>query len=147
MSDTPDPFAGLPEPISERARTIIRALLEQQAADPRISVSRQDCMKIVPVGLSKQIALEESGEYHTFVDGGTRRILVSSIYARMVRQIMATYPVDGPPAKAREVATRFKKRRRAPTPNELQGLARANEARRLEAEQRRAAQASEPATT
>jgi hypothetical protein len=141
----PDFPADLPEEISERARPIIKALLVQQAADPRLSVSRAECMQIAAHGLSKQIQLEESGEYHTYVDGGSKRILVASIYARMIRQIKATYPVAGPPAKAREVATKFRKRARPRTAAELEGLRKGNEARRLEAERRRAAEAPEPA--
>jgi hypothetical protein len=63
----------------------------------------------------------------------------------MIRQIAATYPADGAPAKIRTVNTRFKRKARPRTAAELEGLRKGNERRRLEAAQRRAAQATEPA--
>jgi hypothetical protein len=128
------------EKLSEKARAIVKTLLACQAADPRLSVTRQECMRIDPHGVSKQIMLEETGAYDVYIDGGQRRILVASIYNRMIAAVIASHPADGPPAKVREVATSFKKKARPRTEAELRGLAQANEARRLEAQARRAAE-------
>jgi hypothetical protein len=133
--------------LNERAQPIVKALLELKAADPRLSVSRQDCMRIDPHGLTKQLELEASGEYDVFIDGGQKRILVASIYDRMIKAVVASYPVGAAPAKVREAKTKFRKKARPRTEAELAGLAKANEARRLEAEARRAAKQAELTTT
>jgi hypothetical protein len=126
-----------PTKLSERARPLVEALLRLKAAESRLHVSRTECMKIDPHGLSKQIMLENAGEYNVFIDGGQKRIFTDSIYDRMIRAVIATYPIGAAPRKAREVSTKFKKKARKRTAAELAGLAKANARRAEEARLRR----------
>jgi hypothetical protein len=125
--------------LSERARPLVETLLKQKAAAPQITVSRKIALDMLGCGLSKLLLLEASDEVQSFIEGGQRKILVASIFDRLVRQVILSYPVGQPPTKAHTVRTRFRKKPRARTPQELAGLAKGNERRRREAAERRAA--------
>jgi hypothetical protein len=129
--------------LSPIARPMVEELLRQKASDPRLSVTRQECMRIDPHGQSKQIQLEQAAEYQVFNEGGVKRILTGSIYDRMIRNIIATYPADAPPAKVRESKSAFRKKPRRRTPAELRGLAEGNRQRAEAARARREAKQSE----
>ena len=60
-----------------------------------------------------------------------------SLYDHLIELAIATHPTGQPPKKARQPSQRFVGRRRSPTPQELEGLKKGNEKRRLEAEARR----------
>ena len=129
-------FDNLPK----QAQPIVAGLLERKANYPAVAVDRKVCMtEIDPHGQSKQILLEQNGEYEVYNDGGMKRIVVDSIFDRMIRCVVQTYPVNAPIQKIREAKTAFRKKARARTPQELAGLKRGNERRRLEAQARRAA--------
>jgi hypothetical protein len=109
-------FAELPAP----ARPIVASLLERKANYPAVAVDRRVCMtEIDPHGQSKQIELENAGEYEVYNDGGMKRIVVGSIFDRMIRCVVQTYPVNAPVPKIREAKTRFRKKPRARTAAEL----------------------------
>jgi hypothetical protein len=94
-------------------------------------------MGIMGCGLTSQIEREANGDIDSFVDGAARKITVKSIYRYLIRRVIETFPVDGPPKRGRNPVTGFKRKRRAPTQAELDALARANTQRRLAAEARR----------
>ena len=45
--------------------------------------------------------LERNGENLAFLDGSQRRVLVGSIYEHLIRQTLASFPLNQPPRKAR----------------------------------------------
>jgi hypothetical protein len=124
--------------LTEPSRSTIAWFIQQAENDPAASFSRAQCMDFFGHGLSKQLEIEASGELVVFMDGGKRRIEKRSAYLRLIRLIIESNPPDAPVPK-REVKTRFRKKIRPRTAAELEGLAKANEARRLEAQARRAA--------
>jgi hypothetical protein len=132
--------------LGETLRSAVVAVMARRDADPSASLSRADCMALFGHGLSKQISLEEAGVFVTFSDGGKRRIEKNSAYDRLIRLLIESNPTGQAPTKIRTVATRFQKKPRPRTPAELEGLRKGNETRRLKAERRRAAQATEPAS-
>jgi hypothetical protein len=129
--------------LDEPLRSAVAAVVARRDADPSASLSRVECMALFGHGMSKQITLEEAGVFVIFSDGGKRRIEKNSAYERLIRLLVESNPAGEKPTKIRAVSTRFKKRVRPRTPAELAGLAKGNEARRLEAEKRRAAEVAE----
>jgi hypothetical protein len=130
--------------LDEPLRSAVAAVLARRDADPAASLSRTECMQLFGHGMSKQIEVED--ELVTFTDRGKRRVEKFSAYDRLIRLLIASNPAGKPSAKIREVSTRFRKKVRPRTEAELEGLRKGNEARRLEAERRRAAAAAEPVT-
>jgi hypothetical protein len=114
--------------LSERARPMVEALLRKKVEALQLAVSRKIALGMLDIGLSKLLLLEASGELQSFIEGGQRKILVSSIYDYLIANVIKSYPVDGPAPK-RQVRTRFRKARRKPTEAELAALDRANQAR------------------
>jgi hypothetical protein len=130
------------ESLSDTARAIVVDIRERQANDPRIGVSRKVTCEMLGVSATREIQLEALGELHSYLDGGSRRVLTSSIYGRLVKLAVASNPLGEPPATVRRPIGRYRSSERAPrarTPNELRGLMIANERRAEEARQRREA--------
>jgi hypothetical protein len=107
------------------------------AADPSASKSRRQCMEIGGWRQTSQLQKEKKGELRTYLDGASVRITTQSLYEHLVQ--LASAPVR----KVRQPAARFRRKRRERTPQELEALRRANEARKREAAKRRAAVARE----
>jgi hypothetical protein len=76
-------------------------------------------------------------DLQTILAGASRLTFVPSLYDHLIELAIATHPTGQPPKKARQPSQRFVGRRRSPTPQELEGLKKGNEKRRLEAEARR----------
>jgi hypothetical protein len=125
--------------LSKTAAAIVADIRERQARDPRVMVSRKVSQEMLGIGPSRQIELEAEGVLHSYLDGSGRRVLVSSIYARMIAQAIASHLLNGPPARFRQPSKRFSHKPRPRTESELEGLRKGNERRREEARARRAA--------
>lgn len=97
------------------------------AADPSASKSRRQCMEIGGWGQTTQIAKEKRGVLRTYLDGASVRVTSKSLYRHLVE--LASVPIH----KVRRPAARFQRKRRNPTEAELEGLRRANAARKREA--------------
>jgi hypothetical protein len=131
----------LPEELSDKAAAIIADIRARHACDVRISVSRKISQEMLGIGATRQIELEAEGSLCSYLEGGQRRILVSSIYARLVALAIKSHPLAGA-AKARQPAKRFSQKTRVRTPAELRGLAIGNARRAEEAKLRREAKVS-----
>jgi hypothetical protein len=92
--------------ISEIAAKIVAEIRAQQAADPRIAVSRKDAQTMLGIGASRLIELENEGELHSYLDGAARRIVVASVYGYAVRRAIAAHPAGSPAQKARQPSAR-----------------------------------------
>jgi hypothetical protein len=104
------------------------------AADPSAAKSRRECMAIGKWQMTTQLTKEKRGLLLTYVDGGMVRVTTDSLYRHLVD--LASAPLR----KVRRPTSGFKRRRRTPTPQELNALERANEARAAEARARREAE-------
>ena len=125
-------------PVSARAKPLIVHHLDwYRGRKGAPSLSRKELQEWGGWGPTRQIALEESGELESWLDGVLRRISTPSFCKRLIAVALTTYPLDGPELKARQPSARYQKRRRNPTPQEIDALQRAN--RREEAQQRREA--------
>ena len=111
--------------------TAVDDIKAKWAADPSASKSRRQCMEAGAWGLTTQIAKERRGVLRTYTDGASVRITTQSLYEHLVE--LASAPVR----KVRQPVTRFQRKRRDPTPQELEALKRANAARKREAAARR----------
>ncbi len=126
MTNTPD--------FENQAVSDIRA---KQAADPRVSMTRKQCQTEGNWGQTTQIAKENRGVLRRYLDGLNVRITTKSFYEHLIALASA------PAKKARQPSTRFgQRRRRQPTPQELEGLKIGNAKRKAEAQARREAKAS-----
>jgi hypothetical protein len=149
MSDeTPCPASPVSVPaLSPIGEAMVAALKRREAAETRIAVPRKIACEMLGIGPSREIELELEGELQSYLDGNVRRILVSSIYARLIRLAIVAHPLEAPPLKARSPAAQFKTAKRPVrprTPAELRGLAVGNAKRAEAARLRREAKAKGP---
>jgi hypothetical protein len=86
--------------LSAEAAAKIRTLREAQRRDPRIVMSTSATSAAIDQGPTRVRELQEKGELSSIVDGKLRRIFVASVYDYLVRRIIETDPVDGPPKKS-----------------------------------------------
>jgi hypothetical protein len=92
-------------PIHPTARVIARDTLRRWTADQRISVSRKVSREMQgELSQTRHIELELSGELPSYLEGSTRRILVSAVYQRLIRLAIQAHPLDSPEKKARQPA-------------------------------------------
>ena len=103
----------------------------KQAADPSASKSRRQCMEIGNWGQTTQLEKEKRGILRSYTDGASVRITTQSLYEHLIE--LASAPVR----KVRQPAARFQRKRRDPTPQELEALKRANAARKRAAAARK----------
>jgi hypothetical protein len=87
-------------PLSDAARAKIKALRVEQRRDNRIVMSPADAEAALGVKATRIRELIERGELSSLLDGKLRRIFVASVYDYLVRRIILSDPVDGPPAKS-----------------------------------------------
>jgi hypothetical protein len=131
--------------VSPAGVAMLAALDAREAADGHLSVPRAIACEMLSVGQSRLIELELAGEVVSYLDGGARRVLTASIYARLRRLVAAAHPLDGPQPKAKSPAGAFKRVKappRARTQAELEGLRKGNAKRAEEARLRREAKAN-----
>jgi len=88
------------QPLSPAAAAKIKALREAQRRDKRIVMSSADVEEALRVGGTRVRELLENGELSSILDGKLRRIFADSVYNYLVRRIIESDPVDGPPAKS-----------------------------------------------
>jgi hypothetical protein len=127
---------------SPQALAIINDLEGDWAAYPAPGAPRAVSAALNNVKPTQEIKLEKSGELVSYLDGARRVVLVSSIFLRLMRLAIKSYPLGGPPAVARQPPGRYRAKAgkpRALTPQELAGLRKGNERRHAEAVARRAA--------
>jgi hypothetical protein len=101
------------------------------AADPSASKSRRQCMEIGGWGQTTQLEKEKRGVLRTYTDGASVRVTTKSLYEHLIE--LASVPIR----KVRQPAARFQRKRRDPTPQELEALKRANAARKRAAAARK----------
>ena len=89
------------QPISELAADKIKLIREAQRLDKRIVVSPGDAAIALGCGLTRITELLKRGELSSYLDGSLRRIFTASMYDRLVREVIKSYPIEGGEAKAR----------------------------------------------
>ena len=109
----------------------------QEADDGRVFVSDKTTGEMTGMGTTWRADQRRRGKIKTIRVGNRRMDLVSSVYALMRDLVNDSYAEDGSITPIRRPKTEFKPKPRKPTPQELAALARANEARRAEAQKRR----------
>jgi hypothetical protein len=102
------------QPLAAAARDKIKALREDQRRDRRIVMSPADAELALGVKATRIQELMSRGELDSILDGKLRRIFVGSVYNYLVRRIILSDPVDGPPAKS--PIGRFKARAKSGVP-------------------------------
>jgi hypothetical protein len=88
------------QPLSEAARAKIKVLRDELRRDNRLVMSPADAETALGVKATRIADLMGRGELSSLLDGKLRRILVASVYDYLVRRIITSDPVDGPPAKS-----------------------------------------------
>ena len=130
------------------AHPLIVDTYNKMKADPSIGKSRAQSMALGGWGMTSERAKEQCGLLQTWTDGANVRVGTVSLYLHLLTLIVESHPIDAPARKARTpVKPFFKGHRRKTTEAELQGLAKGNERRRLEAKARRAVGARESSGT
>jgi hypothetical protein len=94
-----------------RENPAIADILARQAADRRVSLSRQECMAEGGWGATSQIEKEAKGPLRRYLDGSRVRITSQSFYEHLLALASAA------PKKVRQPPARFA-RRRDPTRRE-----------------------------
>jgi len=113
----------------------------------RVSVSRRIGCDMLGVGQTRLIELEKAGELISYFEGAERRILVSSIYALIIKRVLASHPEEGPVPTGRRVPPpRGRKSPRILTPAQSEALERANVRRHEDSEKRKNVGGAGPTT-
>jgi hypothetical protein len=87
--------------LSPEARATIEAVRETWRADEEVVTGRPGVCKRLGCKPTHGRDLERQSKIVSFLEGGNRRIiLVSSIYEHLIRQILASFPLNQPPLKA-----------------------------------------------
>ena len=120
-----------PHDCTAPANPAVADIKAKWAADPSASKSRRQCMEIGGWGQTTQLEKEKRGVLRTYLDGASVRVTSESLYRHLVE--LASVPIR----KVRQPAARFQRKRRDPTPQELEALKRANAARKREAAARK----------
>ena len=97
--------------ISERALTITDRLFEQWQADPRLVVDRKTSQVMNDIGSTFEIILESRGELDAIQVDGRVRVTTDSIYERLIRRVVETYPANGAQKKAKPIPANLIKAR------------------------------------
>jgi hypothetical protein len=99
----------------------------REAADKRVSLSNKDCQTEGGWGPTSQRVKVQSGVFNRYLDGSSVRITARSFYQHLIDLANAA------PRQGRKPSlTSFQKKKRQPTPAELDGLKRANQRRHEE---------------
>jgi hypothetical protein len=130
----------------EKHAALIAGVRHQQAKDPRAVLLRREAAALLGIGETALIQLERSGEVHSYLDVGVRRITAASAHDHMVRRAFASLDDDGVGLKRMPVNifTAAERPKRPLSPRRRAALAAANERRRLEAQARREGAAKPP---
>ena len=81
--------------MSPAARAIVNDIVGRAERDVRVAVPRAVAQEMQHIGPSRQIELENEGELTTYLDGSRRLVLITPIYARLIRLALASHPLDG----------------------------------------------------
>jgi hypothetical protein len=132
---------SIPSELSPRAAAIVADIKARFVAEPRATLTRTESLTLGGWKLSTQLNKEKTGAILSILDGSARRIMVRSLYQHLIDLAIASYPVDGPAARARsrQSKTRFRRKPFAPNAAQLEGLRRGNAQRAAEAKKRREA--------
>jgi hypothetical protein len=105
-----------------RENPAVADILAQQAADRRVSLSRQECQIAGGWGATSQIEKENKGKLHRYLDGSRIRVTTASFYAHLIELASAE------PRKVRVPPKRFVKNKHHPTLKENTNTARRRKA-------------------
>jgi hypothetical protein len=87
--------------LTAQARAICDDILARWSADPRVFVSRRVSQEIGGHGPSHQTRLERTSEIHAVNADGRVLVTVASIYKRLIRKAIASYPLRGKASQAK----------------------------------------------
>jgi hypothetical protein len=96
MSNLPNELAERLSPIGQRLASDIIAAEDRE---DRPIVSRKEAARMLSVKQTRLIVLEQTGAVRSFLEGVSRKITTSSIYAYLLSRVIATHPAAGEPAK------------------------------------------------
>jgi hypothetical protein len=128
---------GIPSSLPARALAMIQQLLALKAADPRIRVKRITAREMLGgVGETTELKMERVGDLDIVLDHGIVWVMVSSIYDKLIADVVKTYSAGDDTPKAfdprRRLIQKKPKRPRPRSPAQLAALARTNEERHRE---------------
>jgi hypothetical protein len=121
-------LAGIAEP----GHAPLRAVYAAMEANPTPGLTAKAALQILNCSESYLRKLAKSDAIPWWVDGPFKRYLKDAVYGQVIRTIIETYAIGAPPKKARTPKPHFPKgyhRSRQRTPQELDALRKANEAR------------------
>jgi hypothetical protein len=131
VSDTHPAFS---EPCAKQ----LAAVDAQEAADPRFTLKTKALGELWGVGPTRVSQILSSQRVPSRLEGSRRVVLKPFAYSYLRERIIASNPPKGA-VKVRQPSSMFKRKARARTQAELDGLARANARRHEEAVARREA--------
>jgi excisionase family DNA binding protein len=81
-------------------RAEVERLRAQQRADTRLAVSPKEAAALLGLSLSRTRQLIAEQALTSFLDGRSRRVLLASIYDRLVATVAAAHRIDSAMPKA-----------------------------------------------
>ena len=125
--------------VSDQGQSLLSDELREDAKrSPRTPFTPKELEVQLKCGPSTVVALLRGGRIPSYLDGGRRVIPPGALLAHKLNAIARSHPRSGPALRVKRVTQFAPKPHRIPTPQELAGLRRANDARKAAAAQRRA---------
>jgi excisionase family DNA binding protein len=85
--------------LSDAARERVQYLRAAQRADGRVVVSPDEAARMLSVSGTCLREMLDRNEIGSFLDGRLRRVIVASLFDRLVRKAIESYPLNGAPKK------------------------------------------------
>jgi hypothetical protein len=81
--------------LSDAAREGAQYLRAEQRAVGRVVVSPDEAARMLSVSGTCMREMLDRGEIGSFLDGRLRKVIVASLFDRLVRKVIESYPLDG----------------------------------------------------
>jgi hypothetical protein len=89
--------------LNPQARSICDDIIARWSVDPRITVPRKVSQDMGGHGPTHEVRLEHTGEVDAINADGRVMVTTASIYKRLIRKAIASYPLKGKPALSKPI--------------------------------------------
>ena len=89
----------LAEGLSPVGQRLASDIIAAEDREDRPVVTRKEAARMLGIKQTRLIVLEQTGAIRSFLEGVSRKITTTSIYAYLLARVVATHPATGEPAK------------------------------------------------
>jgi hypothetical protein len=108
----------LAERLSPVGQRLASDIIAAEDREDRPVVTRKEAARMLGIKQTRLIVLEQTGAIRSFLEGVSRKITTTSIYAYLLARVVATHPATGEPAKRPTPKRQGRPARRRPAKRE-----------------------------